>query len=145
MNNERINLARLKSDLYQHCEECNQNDNCVEHECLVGYALLCIDYANKSGTTLIAGGDKLIPMHDAKPYNLEFVAEGLAQTCIECKNCMDNHTSDCVIALSRNCLEFAYLQQPLPYSGNVITYLVDLAARDAALAQKTKEAFQYKK
>lgn len=145
MSEHRLNLSSLKFDLMQHCSDCPNQGNCIESKCLIGYSLMCIDYATNKGLTQISGGSKMIPEQDSKEYTSDFVADGLAQTCIACKNCMDNHSNDCVIAISRHCLEKAQLPRTIAYKGNVLTYLVDLSALDSRLAQQTKEAYLLKK
>jgi len=145
MSENRINLSTLKYDILNHCENCIDFNKCIESKCLVGYALMCIDYSEKTGKTQISGGHKMIPDQDSKSYAVDFVADGLAQTCLECKNCMDNHTNDCVIAISRHCLEKSRIKKTIFYKGNVITYLFDLANVDKDLAERTRDAYQLKR
>lgn len=122
---EQVNLNKMIDLLQKICLECDhyQTDSCKPSTCMVGFSLRSLHFANKKGILDIPGAVKHIPGSDLKYYFAENIIPVLAETCRQCRECRDNHSPDCVIALTRSCLESTVLEENIPYPGSVFLYL----------------------
>jgi len=132
-----VNLERLWGPLAKICSECDYADgpDCNPQKCFISFAKTVIDYSRTKGVTEIPGIHKLIPPQDLKPYYKDLVSEGLAITCQECRQCRENHSPDCVVALVRTSLEGTVLPEHLDYPGSVLVYLAKVKELDPELAE----------
>lgn len=132
-----VNLAALQGPLENLCRECDDHNStrCDESRCLVGFARKTINFASQKGLLDIPGARELIPAGDFRPRYAEQLAPGIAATCRQCKECRDNHSPDCIIALVRTCLESMLLPESIEYPGSVFVYLARLREQDPQLAE----------
>lgn len=126
-----FNLKTLDKLLGDICDKCDQNArNCNKATCLAGFARRAVSFAANKKSPVIPGASGHIPLADFKPYYTDDVMPAVTETCLRCKECRENHTDDCIIALVRHCLELALLGEQLPYPGSLFQYLVRLKERD---------------
>lgn len=134
-----INEVDLES-IYKHftklCSDCDKinTPECKESTCLVGFGKKALRFSIQKGLLDIAGAKKMIPTGDFKAYYPEMVAPGLAETCRQCRQCQDNHSPDCVIALARTCLECTTLSSEIDYPGSVFLYLAMVKKQEPILS-----------
>lgn len=102
--------------------------------CLVGFGKKALRFSIQKGLLDISGAKKMIPTGDFKAYYPEMVAPGLAETCRQCRQCQDNHSPDCVIALARTCLEYTTLSGEIDYPGSVFLYLARVKEQNPQLS-----------
>lgn len=133
---DEINPAVLQAMLQKICQGCDllNSPDCKESSCLVGFSKKVLNFASQKGMLDIPGAAGLIPASDFKPYYPETVAPVLAETCRQCKECRDNHSPDCVVALVRTAIEHTVLPEAIPYPGSVFMYLAAIKAQDGNLA-----------
>ncbi|MBS4007902.1 MAG: hypothetical protein KGZ45_05700 [Clostridium sp.] len=122
-----INFNGIKAKIEDVCLTESECEQCSKIKCLLGFAKVGIRYALEKNTYNIPQGEKLVPLSDAKLYSQHEVVEALAETLLQCKNCRDNHEEDCVINITRLCLEAILTGEPMPYHGNILIHLVDLS------------------
>lgn len=136
-----IDFVKLEKSLFQCCEDCdlNETDGCEGAKCLVGFAKKVVKFSKTNGSLTISGGATLIPQSDFKVYQIEPVAYTLAETCKQCKQCRENHTDDCIVALTRKSIENTMLKENITYPGSVLMYLMQVGKQNPELAQKIKE------
>lgn len=135
---DRFDLPRmliLLNDICKDCDDRVSEDECTKAGCLVGFGKKCLLFARQSGTLDIPGAIGLLPKDDFKPYYAELAAPILAETCRQCKECRENHSADCVIALVRTAMEAAFLPETIDYPGSVFQYLALVRQQNADLAQ----------
>jgi hypothetical protein len=134
---EQINLHSMISLLQKICLECDyyQSDGCKPSACMVGFALRSLQFTNQKGILDIPGAVKHIPRNDLKHYFVENIIPSLAETCRQCRECRDNHSPDCVIALTRSCLENTVPEENIPYPGSVFLYLTMIKKQNPDIAQ----------
>lgn len=132
-----VDLQSMYKHLEKLCLDCDKinTPDCKESVCLVGFGKRALRFSQQKGNLDIPGAKKLIPTHDIKTYYPETVAPGLAETCRQCRQCRDNHSPDCVIALTRTCLEYTTLSQEIDYPGSVFQYLIKVREQNQALAE----------
>lgn len=132
-----IDLQSIYKHLEKLCGNCDKikSPECRESACLIGFAKRALRFSMEKGTLDIPGANKLIPTQDLKTYYPETVAPGLAETCRQCRQCQDNHSPDCVIALTRTCLEYTALSQEIDYPGSVFQYLVKVKEQNKTLSE----------
>jgi len=137
---QEIDFDKLEKALVQCCGDCDLNgtDGCEGSKCLVGFAKKVIKFAKTNGALSISGGATLIPSSDFKMYEMDPVAYALAQTCQQCKQCRENHTDDCIVALSRKAIENTLLKENIAYPGSVLMYLMKVGKQNPELAQRIK-------
>ncbi|MTI86020.1 MAG: hypothetical protein FH756_19510 [Firmicutes bacterium] len=140
-----FNLNALEKLLNDICRKCDQDaQKCNKATCLAGFALWAVKFVEKKNNPVIPGASGYIPMSDFKPYYADDTMPAVAETCLRCKECRDNHTDDCIIALVRHCLELALWGEQLSYPGSVFQYMALLKERDmegaAALAVDLRRA-----
>lgn len=129
-----VDLAALERPLERICQNCDQQGACRKDKCLAGFARQVLKYARLKGALDVPGARSLIPLDDFKPYGQDLVAAGLAETLRQCRECRDNHSPDCVIALVRTCLESTVLPENIDYPGSVFLYLVRVKEQSPELA-----------
>lgn len=136
-----IDFDKLEKSLIQCCRDCDLNGtaNCEGSKCLVGFAKKVIKFSKTNGSLSISGGATLIPKNDFKIYEVDPIAYTLAQTCKQCKQCRENHTDDCIVALTRKAIENTMLKENIIYPGSVLMYLMQVGKENSELAQKIKE------
>jgi len=133
-----VNLGALAEALEKKiCASCDYLDTaeCHPERCMVGFARKVLAFVLPKGVLDVPGASQLIPAEDFKVYAAEDVAAALAETLRQCRECRDNHSPDCVIALTRACLEHALTGQRIDYPGSVFLYLARLREQDPRLAE----------
>lgn len=140
--NQEVSFEKLEKELEHSCQECDLNErgDCEGNKCLIGFAKKIVKFSKVNGALSISGGSTLIPTGDFKIYNTETIAQTLASTCKQCKNCRENHSDDCVVSLIRKSLENTVLKENVLYPGSVLMYLMQVAKQNQDLAQKIKES-----
>ena len=130
-----FNFAALDEQLDKICLTCDRHSpGCREAQCLIGFARKVLDFAAAKKVFDIPDAGRLLPGRDFKPYYPEQVAAAIAETCRQCRQCLENHSPDCVIALVRSALECALLQENIDYPGSVFLYLVRVKEQHPELA-----------
>lgn len=124
-------LGKLEKLLGDICAKCDQDpQNCNKATCLAGFALRVLKFAAGKNSQVIPGASEHIPLSDFKPYYADDAMPVIAETCLLCRECRENHTDDCIIALARHCLELALWGEQLSYPGSVFQYMAMLKERD---------------
>jgi hypothetical protein len=100
----------------------------------VGFARRVLRYAAPKGLLDVPGASGLIPRGDFKHYYAEALVPALAETCRQCKECRDNHSPDCVVALVRSSVEYTVLSDNIAYPGSVFMYLAGIKEQNPELA-----------
>ncbi len=141
---DEINVSALLTPLENICKSCDllNTDGCKESGCLVGFSKKVLRFAIQKSVLDIPGAAGLIPSSDFKPYYSDNVAPVLAETCRQCKECRDNHSPDCVVALVRTAMELTVLPEAVAYPGSVFIYLAGIKSRDPQLAAKLADELQ---
>lgn len=141
-----IELEKIAAPLEKICSHCDDYDSpdCRQSECLVGFSRKVLGFAMQKGLVDIPGASSLIPKKDFKPYYPESVAPTLAQTCLQCKECRDNHDPDCVVALVRSSIENTVLSENINYPGSVFMYLAMIKDNNPDLAALLAEELRKK-
>jgi hypothetical protein len=141
---DEISTAALQAPLDKICRDCDllNTPECRESGCLVGFSKKVLLFASQKGILDMPGASGLMPSGDFKPYYPEAVAPVLAETCRQCKECRDNHSPDCVVALVRTAMEQTVLSEAVPYAGSVFMYLAAIKSLDANLAAMLAEALK---
>ncbi|WP_018084695.1 hypothetical protein [Desulfurispora thermophila] len=134
----------LLKPLQDICAQCDlqETGQCQKSACLIGYARKVLEFARSKNCYNIPGGEQLIPKNDFKPYYHDTIAPALAETCRQCKECRDNHNSDCVIALVRHTLEHCVLPESVDYPGSVFMYLAKIKELNPDLAASLAAAYK---
>ncbi|WP_092483211.1 hypothetical protein [Desulfoscipio geothermicus] len=142
-----VDLEAMIKPLQNICNECDYNgtDDCKPAACMAGFALRSLQFAKQKGILDIPGAVQHIPQSDMKHYFAENIIPALGETCRQCKECQDNHSPDCVIALARTCLENTILEENIHYPGSVFMYLAALRKQDQDIAQMLAAELQRKK
>ncbi|AGK99796.1 hypothetical protein [Desulfoscipio gibsoniae] len=142
-----VDLDAMILPLRKICIECDhfQSGDCKPAACMVGFALRSLQFARQKGILDIPGARKHITQSDMKHYFVENIVPALAQTCLQCRECRDNHSSDCVISLARTCLENTILEKNIEYPGNVFMYLAMVKEQDPEIARMLAKEMQRKK
>jgi len=132
-----IDLQSIYKHLEKLCANCDKikSPACKESACLIGFSKRALRFSMEKGVLDIPGANKLIPTRDLKTYYPETVAPGLAETCRQCRQCQDNHSPNCVIALTRTCLEYTTLSQEIDYPGSVFQYLIKVKEQNKTLSE----------
>ncbi|TYO97955.1 hypothetical protein [Desulfallas thermosapovorans] len=132
-----VDIDAMISPLQKICADCDlyQTDQCRPAACMVGFALRSLQFAKQKGILDIPGALNHIPGTDLKHYFVENIIPALAETCRQCRECQDNHSPDCVIALTRTCLENTILEENIPYPGSIFMYLTLLKKQDPDVAK----------
>lgn len=135
-NDNNLNFSGVQNTINEICSECDlqENGNCIKSTCLIGFAAIVVKYHQTKGTLNIPGAESLIPNKDFKVYDKDLVAAAIAETCKLCRQCRENHANNCVIALIRNSMEYAFWGKSLPYPGNILQYVNMVREKDPELA-----------
>lgn len=134
---------KVEEGLRQICAECkfHKTNKCVPSSCNIGFASNAISKAVVKGQQSIRDGIRLIPKGDMKVYEENSVARSIANVCKLCKQCRENHSENCIIALSRRALERTCLGEDVVYPGNVLMYLINVAKQDPVFSGKIKNEY----
>lgn len=136
-------LNNVEKNVKVICDECCHigTKQCNYRRCNIGF----VDYVAKNiknnSTYSIADGENLIPKSDFKYYDEKVIARGIANICRLCKDCNENHSENCVIALIRRSLEYTQLRDKIVYPGNVILYLMNISEQKPEFAELIKEEY----
>jgi len=135
---EYVDLTAMITPLQKICAECDRNNTgeCKPAACTLGFALRSLQFAHKKGILDIPGAANHIPKTDLKTYYVDTIVPALVETCRQCRECRDNHSPDCVISLTRTCLESVLLEDAIDYPGSVFLYLALIKKQDQELAEK---------
>lgn len=136
-------LNNLGNNIREICDECSHkgSEKCSYRKCNIGFADYVAKNIKNNSTYSIADGESLIPKDDLKYYDEKIVARGIANICRLCKECNENHSEDCVIALIRRSLEYTQLRDKITYPGNVIIYLMNVSKQKPELAELIKQEY----
>lgn len=136
-------LCSLEDVVEEICEEClyNGTEKCSYRKCTVGFTKYVVKNIKDSSVGSIEDGESLIPKDDLKYYEDKLVAEGIANICRLCKECNENHSENCVIALMRRSLEYTQLKDRITYPGNIIMYLANVAKQKPEFAELIKQEY----
>ncbi|CCO08790.1 hypothetical protein [Desulforamulus hydrothermalis] len=131
-----IDFHELRNLLNDFCRDCDlfNTGQCKEATCLIGFAKKVINFAEQKGVLDIPGASNLIPKNDFKPYYQDQISRAIAASCKLCRECRDNHSSDCVVSLVRTSLESAVLQEQIDYPGSVFMYLAKVKQQNDELS-----------
>ena len=141
-----VNLEAMMILLQKICSECDlyQTQECKPATCIVGFALRSLQFARQKGILDIPGAARHIPRSDMKHYFVGNIIPALGETCRQCRECRDNHSPDCVIALTRTCLENAILPENISYPGSIFMYLAALKQQDPEVAKMLADELSQK-
>ncbi|EKQ55816.1 MAG: hypothetical protein A370_02531 [Clostridium sp. Maddingley MBC34-26] len=122
------------------CGDCCQkgSDNCNYRKCNIGFAKYVVENIKDKAIKAIEDGENLIPKDDLKYYEDKIIARGIANICKLCKDCNENHSENCVVALTRRSLEYTQLKDKIEYPGNVLMYLMNVSKQNPELAESIK-------
>lgn len=142
MNVGEVNVSSIKTAVEACCRGDHECGSCQGRQCLVGFAKLVSEYAGSKKVLSIPGGLKMVPTGDFKVYDADDMAIALAVINNECKNCMDNHDDDCIINIIRSTLEVALLGQHVDFSGNPLSYVMELVKINEENGNKVMQAYR---
>jgi hypothetical protein len=134
------NIERVVEEI---CEDCSYKgtEKCSHRKCTIGFTKYVVKNVKDSSVGSIADGESLIPKDDLKYYEDKLVAEGIANICRLCKECNENHSENCVVALMRRSLEYTQLKDRIAYPGNILMYLANVAKQKPELAELIKQEY----
>lgn len=126
------------------CGECvnRGTEQCIMAECNVGFSITVLEYRKESQRLILKDGIQLIPKEDTKFYDEKKVARSIASICKSCKECNERHTESCTISLARKSMEGLFLQDMLPYPGNILSYFVNVGKQNQNFANLIMEEFR---
>ena len=136
-------LSNLENDMKEICDDCCQkcSDNCNYRKCNIGFAKYVVENIKDKAIKSIEDGENLIPKDDLKYYEDKIIARGIANICKLCKDCNENHSENCVVALTRRSLEYTQLKDKIEYPGNVLMYLMNVSKQNPELAESIKREY----
>jgi hypothetical protein len=136
-------LNNLEGEIKGICNECchRGSEKCNYRKCNIGFAEYVVKNIKDNSTYVIPDGESLIPKDDLKYYDEKVIARGLANLCRMCKECNENHSENCVIALTRRTLEYTQLKDRIAYPGNIILYLMNVSKQKPELAELIKQEY----
>lgn len=142
-----IDLEAMIKLLQKICSACDlfQSHECKPATCMVGFAARSLKFARQKGIFDIPGAMRHIPQSDMKHYFVEDIVPALAETNLQCRECRDNHSQDCVIALARTCLENTVLEKNIEFPGHMFMYLAMVKEQNQELAKLLAEEIQKRK
>ncbi len=142
-----VDLEAMIKPLQRICMECDhfESGDCKPATCIIGFASRSLKFSLQKGILDIPGSGGHIPQSDMKPYFVDNIVPALAETCLQCRECRDNHNPDCVISLTRTCLENTILEKNIEYPGNVFMYLAMVKEQDSGIAKMLAEEMQKRK
>lgn len=136
-------LNNLESDIKELCSDCcyEGSEKCNYRMCNIGFAKYVVENIKDKDMKSISDGENLIPKNDLKYYDEKIIASGIANICRLCKDCNENHSEDCVVALTRRSLEYTQLKDKIAYPGNVLMYLMNVSRQKPELAEAIKKEY----
>lgn len=137
-----VDFVRLSETIDSCCKTVEECGTCQSHQCLIGFCKTVTKYATTKNIYLIPNGEELVPRNDYKVFENETLVGALAETCFQCKNCQDNHDTNCSVSLIRNSLENALLGQNVPYLGSSGLYIMEIAKLNQTIGGELMENFQ---
>lgn len=136
-------LNNLESDINEICNDCchKGSEKCNYRKCNIGFAKYVVENIKDKSIKSIEDGENLIPKDDLKYYDEKIIARGIANICKLCKDCNENHSENCVIALTRRSLEYTQLKDKIEYPGNVLVYLMNVSKQKPEFAEAIKHEY----
>ncbi|MFT8313817.1 MAG: hypothetical protein ABF633_06110 [Clostridium sp.] len=136
-------LNNLENNIKEICDECGYkgSEKCNYRKCNIGFADYVAKNIKNNFTYSIEDGESLIPRDDLKYYDEKIIARGIANICRLCKECNENHSENCVIALIRRSLEYTQLRDKTAYPGNVIIYLMNVSEQKPEFAELIRQEY----
>lgn len=136
-------LNNLEDILKEVCNECEHkgSEKCNYMKCNIGFADYVVKKTKNNAIYSIADGENLIPKDDFKYYDEKVIGRGIANICRLCKECNENHSENCVIALTRRTLEYTQLKDKIAYPGNIILYLMNISEQKPELAELIRQEY----
>jgi hypothetical protein len=136
-------LNNLESDIEEICSDCpyKESEKCNYRMCNIGFAKYVVENIKDSDIKSIEDGENLIPKDDLKYYDEKIIAKGIANICKLCKECNENHSENCVVALTRRSLEYTQLKDKIAYPGNVLMYLMNVSKQKPEFAEAIKQEY----
>jgi hypothetical protein len=136
-------LNNLERAIKETCDECHHKgtEKCSYRKCSIGFTQYVVKNIKDTSIYSIADGESLIPKDDFKYYDEKVIARGIANICRLCKECNENHSENCVIAMMRRTLEYTQLKERIEYPGNIIMYLANVAKQKPELAELIKQEY----
>jgi hypothetical protein len=136
-------LNNLESDIDEICNDCchKGTEKCNYRKCNIGFAKYVVENIKDKSIKSIEDGENLIPKDDLKYYDEKIIAKGIANICKLCKDCNENHSENCVIALTRRSLEYTQLKDKIEYPGNVLMYLMNVSKQKPEFAEAIKHEY----
>lgn len=138
-------LINLENHIKEICDDCCQreSDNCNYRKCNIGFAKYVVENIKDKAVKTIEDGENLIPKDDLKYYEDKIIARGIANICKLCKDCNENHSENCVVALTRRSLEYTQLKDRIEYPGNVLMYLMNVSKQNSELSELIKREYMH--
>jgi hypothetical protein len=136
-------LNNLESDIREICSDCyyKGTEKCNYRICNIGFAKYVVKNIKDKSIKSIDDGENLIPKDDLKYYDEKIIARGIANICKLCKDCNENHSENCVVALTRRSLEYTQLKEKIEYPGNVLIYLMNVYNQKPEFAEAIKQEY----
>lgn len=140
-----INASILRQAVDRCCKTIEECGTCEKATCLIGFAQTVLDYARTKNTTRVPQGHKFIPENDLRVYYKDELLEAISEVLLQCQSCQDNHEEDCVINVTRRCLERALWGEYIDFSGSITAYLMQIAKLYPEMGQRLINLYQEKK
>ena len=136
-------LNNLESNVKEICSDCchKGTEKCNYRKCNIGFAEYVVKNIKENSIKSIEDGENLIPKNDLKYYDEKIIARGIANICKLCKDCNENHSENCVVALIRRSLEYTQLKDKIEYPGNVLMYLMNVSKQKPEFAELIKQEY----
>jgi len=136
-------LNNLESNVKEICSDCchKGTEKCNYRNCNIGFTEYVVKNIKENSIQSIEDGENLIPKNDLKYYDEKVIARGIASICRLCKDCNENHSENCVIALIRRSLEYTQLEDKIEYPGNVLMYLMNVSKQKPEFAELIKREY----
>ncbi|MDS1030324.1 hypothetical protein RDV78_07485 [Bacillota bacterium LX-D] len=144
MSASNIDIAKINQVVQKCCKTTEECSKCAQGKCLIGFAKIALEYAEKKNVVSIAKGGSLVPTGDYKIYYQEDLINALVEVLSQCQDCQDNHENDCIINIIRMSLETALLGENIPYEGSAFGYLMQVLKKDSTIGQKLLDKFKNK-
>lgn len=139
-------LAAASAKLYEHLQRTRKAvddiclgqkrcGSCLEEACPVGFAKKVLDASLDHNDRILESVPKF-PTDVDKEFDIDKVAEALAETLVSCAECGAEHKELCAVYQTRSALELIYFGERLPFDGNIEAYLEYLTKKDKELSEK---------
>lgn len=145
MSDRNIDPTVLRRAADRCCKTVEECGSCDKASCLIGFAQTVLDYARAKNTTRVPQGHKFVPESDLRLYYEDELLEALSEVILQCQSCQDNHEEDCVINLTRKCLERALLGEYVNFNGSITAYLMELSKSRPDTGKKLLNLYQEKR